>query len=99
MVKPLSQITGKHCFCSSKCYVEWRREHVFTAQPELSSSLSLAYICGVLLGDGVCCKTSWGKGKSAVAYVVALEVIEKQFAQSFLESLQRLGLKPRIYYY
>jgi len=96
--RPLSQSSGSHHFCSTKCYVEWRREYAFTIQPKLSPSPFLAYVCGVLLGDGVCCKASQGKGKSAVAYVVGLEVVEKRFAQSFLGALQRLGLNPKMYY-
>jgi len=92
-----SQTAGSHHFCSLKCYGEWRREHAFTVQPKLSPSSFLAYVCGVLLGDGVCCKASQGKGKSTVAYVVSLEVVENQFAQSFLEALQRLGLNPKMY--
>lgn len=52
----------------------------------------------MLLGDGVCCKSSQGRGKNAAAYVVALEVTEKKFAQSFMGALQRLRLNPRIYY-
>jgi len=96
--KSKSQITGNHHFCSLKCYIKWRREHVFAVQPELSASPFLAYVCGVLLRDGVCCKASQGKGKSTVAYIVALEVVEKQFGKSFLEALQRLGLNPKMYY-
>lgn len=95
--RSLSQMTGNHHFCSLKCYVAWRCEHVFTVQPELSPSPFLAYVCGVLLGDGICCKASQGRGKSTVAYVVALEVVEKQFAQSFLEALRCLRLNPRMY--
>lgn len=96
--RPLSQTTGSHHFCSPKCYVKWRSEHAFKIQPNLSPSPSLAYVCGVLLGDGVCCKSSQGRGKRAAAYVVALEVTEKKFAQSFMEALQSLGLNPRMYH-
>jgi intein-encoded DNA endonuclease-like protein len=96
--KRLSQTAGSHHFCSPKCYAEWRSEHAFKIQPKLSSSPSLAYVCGVLLGDGVCCKSSQGRNKNAVVYVVALEVTEKRFALSFMEALQCLGMHSRIYF-
>ena len=97
MLRQLSTITGSHCFCSPRCYAEWNRKHAFTVEVNLSASPDLAYVCGVLLGDGVCCRSSQGKRKESFVSVVALEVVEKPFALSFMESLQRLGLKPRIY--
>ena len=97
MLRQLSTMTGNHCFCSAKCYNEWKSKHAYTVEVNLSASPDLAYVCGVLLGDGFCGRFSQGRRKEAFVSMIALEVVEKTFALSFMESLQRLGLRPRIY--
>lgn len=97
MVKARSRLKGKHHFCSQECYHNWKRAYGFKIQPNLLPSPALAYLCGVLFGDGTCCKASQGRKSKGFAYVVALEVTEKQFAQSFLKALRQVGLNPRMY--
>ena len=54
----------------------------------------LAYVLGVLYGDGYV-----GKRKNADSYVVVLKVKDQDFAETFTEMLKKLGYKPRFYHY
>ncbi len=96
-----STLNYKKTFCSQTCYIEWRHRHAYGIDPDFRLSTYLAYVCGVILGDGSVCRSSWGegpKGQRAFAYLVNLEVIEKAFAESFSNALKHVGLNPRIYF-
>ena len=56
----------------------------------LSPSKALAYILGVLLGDG-CVYKDGHRG------VIKLEVTDKVFAENFMRALKEIGLNPRSY--
>lgn len=63
--------------------------------PNLSPSPVLAYILGVLKGDGWISNTKRsGEKKNYYRYFVHLQVADLEFAQEFKESLIRLGLNP-----
>ena len=51
----------------------------------------LSYILGVVKGDGSCFRRSEG------SYRIRLQVKDREFADSFVEALKRLGLKGRLY--
>lgn len=61
-----------------------------TIKPILTPSEDLAYILGVLVGDGCVCHTTSGD------YFAALNVKTKVFAESFAKSLKKIGLNPFI---
>ena len=56
--------------------------------PNLAPSPSLSYVLGALLGDG--CVTEKG-------YEITLKVRAKEFAESFHQALQAIGLNPIFY--
>jgi len=56
----------------------------------LSSSKALAYILGVLLGDGCVYKDSKWR------HVIKLRVTDKAFAESFMRALREIGLNSRL---
>jgi len=58
--------------------------------PSLKPSKELAYVLGVLVGDG--CVTRGGKG----TYVVKLRTASRIFANKFKEHLEKIGLSPSI---
>lgn len=57
--------------------------------PNLDFSENLAYILGVLKGDGWVNKNKWN-------YRICLRVTEPNFVESFAESLKQIGLNPEI---
>jgi len=57
--------------------------------PNLGFSENLAYILGVLKGDGWINKNKWN-------YRVGLSATELNFVESFAESLKQIGLNPEI---
>ncbi len=60
--------------------------------PNLEMTENLAYILGVMKGDGY---VTHPKGTSN--YIVALSVVDREFAESFKTSLENIGLHPKIY--
>lgn len=62
-------------------------------QPKLTPSSSLAYILGVIMGDGY---ISVYKRKEGTHYKIGLNVKEKKFALEFLSELKQIGLNPNI---
>lgn len=62
-----------------------------TKKIDLTMNENLAYILGVLLGDGYVSYTDKGN------YIVGLEVTDKKFADEFIKALNKLGLKTRCY--
>jgi len=71
-------------------------------KPRLDPSPELAYIIGVLLGDGTVskCRTV-NRRRNAVSYhyVIRLAVTDEAFAREFYEALTKIGLRPKIYFY
>ena len=58
---------------------------------DLTPSKHLAYILGVLLGDGSAYSIKrWNR------HVVKLSVRDREFAEKFMDALRRLGLNPRL---
>lgn len=57
--------------------------------PNLDFSENLAYILGVLKGDGWVSKNNWN-------YRIGLSTTETNFVESFAQSLKQIGLKPAI---
>jgi len=71
---------------SHKSWVAWNR-----IQPDLSPSSSLAYILGVMLGDG-CCYTSEERNEAYIEIVVR----DKPFAECFFSHCKDIDLHPRL---
>jgi len=63
------------------------------AQPKLTSSTSLAYILGVIFGDGY---ISIYKRDDGTSYKIGLNVKEKKFALEFMSALRQIGLNPNM---
>lgn len=63
-------------------------------RPKCSSAL--AYVLGVMLGDGSI--TSYKHGKS-ISYVIHLSTIDKPFAETFISALKDIGLKTVLFYF
>lgn len=94
--RPQSTIfSGSRNFCSWECYNIWRGKNAYVYPVDLTPTTNLAYLAGVLMGDGSCGKYSQGqKSSSRFTYTVSLEVIERAFADSFSRALGKIGLKP-----
>lgn len=60
--------------------------------PDLSPSVNLFYVLGVLKGDGFTCIN-----KKHRLYTVGLMTISKKFAESFANALKKIGLRPSLY--
>lgn len=97
--REVARILGK-----SQCFIRyWMKKHdiapkkndmqetskKWTLRPILAPSNNLAYILGVLKGDGCVYRTKIGYG-------VVLSVVDKLFAESFKENLTKIGLHPKI---
>lgn len=57
----------------------------------------LAYVLGVLLGDGSVYKSQSARG--SYSYHVSLYVKDRLFAEKFAEALTKIGLDPHVYIY
>lgn len=57
--------------------------------PNLEFSENIAYIIGILKGDGWVNKNKWN-------YRICLSAIEANFVESFAKSLKRIGMNPMI---
>jgi len=78
-----------------------RRPKPQVVEPKLSPSPELAYVLGVIYGDGTVAKSRYVNkrlNKRGYKYVVRLAVIDKQFAEEFMRALEKLGLRPKLYY-
>jgi len=69
-----------------------RRNHPPKKTPRLCPSSDLAYILGVLYGDGYVRKTA----DRYPAYCIALQSVDRMFVESFASALRRIGLNPYI---
>lgn len=58
--------------------------------PDLTPSEDLAYILGVLYGDGSACRASSGD------FIISMNVKTEPFARSFASALKTIGLNPSI---
>ncbi|MDI6884106.1 MAG: LAGLIDADG family homing endonuclease [Hadesarchaea archaeon] len=65
---------------------------------DLSPAPNLAYILGVLYGDGTVFKY-YHKGDSHYRFGISLQVTQKKFALSFKQALEQFGFKPRFSFY
>lgn len=77
---------GHGYFCSRKCCNRAGQSPKFI--PDLTPSPSLAYIIGVIAGDG-----NVKKDKNAIR----LQVKDLEFAESFYSALKEIGLPPTIF--
>jgi len=66
----------------------------------LKPNKDLAYVIGVLLGDGSVsqCKSGEYKGKTYKRWRFRLKTTSKDFALSVAEACKRIGLNPHIFY-
>ena len=91
-VKPHHEKTAK--YCSHKCKDESQKgqpsQHLL--HPNLDPTPELAYILGILKGDGSAFRTKENK------YIISLETITNKFNASFEKALKSIGLNPRTYY-
>ncbi len=60
---------------------------------KLEPSPELAYIVGVMFGDG---STSFRKSGRSYKYRIRLKVVDKEFAEEFKRCLEEVGLKPSL---
>ncbi len=65
---------------------------------DLNPSPNLAYILGVLYGDGTVFKY-YHKRDGNYRFGISLQVTQKKFALSFKQALEKLGFKPRFSFY
>lgn len=69
-------------------------------EPNLTPSKELAYVLGVLYGDGTvsrCRSVNKKLKKTDYRYVIQLAVVDRKFAEEFLIALTRIGLRPKMY--
>lgn len=66
-----------------------RRKHTAHIRPILEPSEDLAYVLGVLLGDGYCFEP-----KNLQTHVIGMECTSKRFVKSFKKALEKIGLNP-----
>lgn len=59
----------------------------------LEPSLKLAYVIGVMFGDG---SVSFRKSGRSYKYRIRLKVVDREFAEEFKRCLEALGLKPSL---
>jgi hypothetical protein len=77
---------GKCFFCSRKCCNIAGQSPKFI--PDLTPSSSLAYIIGVIAGDGNVKKNE---------NTIRLQVKDLEFAESFYSAIEKIGLPPTIF--
>lgn len=78
-----------------------RRPKPQVVEPKLTPSPELAYVLGVLFGDGTVAKCKYENkklGKKGYRYNIRLAVVEKRFAEEFMNALEKLGLHPKLYF-
>ena len=81
----------KHLDIPTRVRKEYTLLSAHPLQPNLSPSIALAYVLGVLYGDGhVRKKVTDGN------YLICLSVRSKKFAESFASSLKSINLNPSI---
>jgi hypothetical protein len=83
----------KHHFCNRKCFSKWRKENLARINPNLYPTQELAYILGVLLGDGDVGLFYDGK---SIRPRIRLKATSKEFVLSFKNTLEKIGLHPFI---
>lgn len=64
--------------------------------PTVEPSTDLAYILGVLLGDGTVYRN---KRRNGAERIIALSVKDLEFAKAFLDALRKINLHPHFYFY
>lgn len=63
--------------------------------PDFEKKHKLAYILGVVLGDGYFYRV---KRKRGYAHLIGLNTVSKEFAESFKKALEEIGLNPSLHY-
>lgn len=91
--------SGDRVYCSHECWCKDRdrtQSYGFCQpkHPDLSPTCQLAYILGVLKGDGWCYKFHNKKKTDAV---IGLGVNDCEFAESFAKALRLIGLNPKVF--
>ena len=92
-IKRSDFLRHKNHYCSVECYNKARS--MLIRPINLEPSPELAYILGVCLGDGCVRSYELGKDKRP-SYRIILAVQHKEFAESFKQALEKIGLKPNI---
>ena len=65
-------------------------------EPDLSMNEDLAYVLGVLKGDGCVGKYKRRGRRNSYDYMIQLNTADETFALSFARALQRIGIKSHI---
>jgi hypothetical protein len=90
-----SQLKTKHHFCSGLCRNRWYWQNnpkiYKKLELDLSPSPTLAYILGVLKGDGSCYLFS---DRSYRRPAIKLKATSSAFVLSFYRALKKIGLNP-----
>ena len=83
-------------FCSRECYNKAKSE--LMVHVNLNPSPELAYILGVIVGDGCVGEyiKKWG-GEEKKHYEIKLGVVDYKFAKRFASALRKIGLHPNLW--
>ena len=76
---------------SSANEIAWNKERFHGPDPDLTIDDEFAWLIGVLLGDGSVFKAA------SREYVIAMEVIDREFIDQFENALKGIGLSPSRY--
>jgi len=108
-IRPSDIARGRGIFCSRLCFYSSRNPYI-TKNPDatqsnlsmpidLTPSPALAYILGVIVGDGNVNvhNVIKPKYKGQRRNVIRLNVIHYEFAKSFFDALREIGLNPCIF--
>ena len=92
-IKPSKAEKWENHFCSLECYHKAMSD--LRLSVNLNPSPELAYILGVIVGDGCVGEyTIKSGGKTKRRYPVKLAVADYEFAKSFARALKKIGLHP-----
>ena len=83
-------------FCSRECYNKAKSE--LMVHVNLNPSPELAYVLGVIVGDGCVGEYTkkWG-GEEKIHYEIKLGVVDYKFAKRFASALRKIGLHPNLW--
>jgi len=95
-IKPSKAEKWENHFCSLECYHKAMSD--LRLSVNLNPSPELAYILGVIVGDGCVGEyTIKSGGKTKKRYPVKLAVADYEFAKSFARALKKIGLHPHMW--
>lgn len=108
-IRPSDIDRGRGVFCSNLCFYSARNPYL-TKNPkatqskrgmpvDLTSSPTLAYLLGVIIGDGNVNihNTIKQKYKGQRRNIIRMNVVSYEFAKSFFDALRVVGLNPCIF--